>query len=110
MSGGCLDNHFSFNDFLYNSNDLVINGRVNNNSFDNNHWSSYTGYDLDKDGAGDVAYRPVKLYSYIQGQVPESIILMRSFFIDLLNFSEKVSPVFTPENVLDHRPLLNRVL
>jgi len=110
MSGGCLDNNFSFNDFLYNSNDLVINGRVNNNTFDNNYWSSYSGYDLDRDGAGDVAYRPVKLYSYIQSQAPESIILMRSFFIDLLNFSEKVSPVFTPENVLDHRPLINRVL
>lgn len=65
MSGGCLDNYFFFNDFFYNLNDLVINGWVNNNSFDNNYWFSYIGYDFDKDGVGDVVYCLVKLYSYI---------------------------------------------
>ena len=36
--------------------------------FDKNYWSNYTGYDLDKNGIGDVPYRPVKLFSYIVNQ------------------------------------------
>ena len=77
---------------------------MNDNKFDNNYWSSYTGYDLDKDGIGDVPYRPVKLFSYIVNQTPETIVLLRSLFIDILNFSEKVSPVFTPDHLVDASP------
>jgi nitrous oxidase accessory protein len=109
MSGGCLDNVFTRNNFLSNTLDLVINSRVNNNTFNGNFWSEYSGYDLNRDGVGDVPHRPVKLFSYIQAQSPESIVLLRSFFIDLLNFSEKVSPVFTPENVLDQNPLMQAI-
>ncbi|MEZ5041970.1 MAG: nitrous oxide reductase family maturation protein NosD [Saprospiraceae bacterium] len=109
MSGGCLDNTFSQNNFLTNALDLVVKSRVNNNTFDGNFWSDYSGYDLDKDGAGDVPHRPVKLYAYVLTKSPESIVLLRSFFIDLLNFSEKVSPVFTPENVLDNQPLMKAI-
>lgn len=106
MSGGCLDNEFTANNFMTNTLDLVVNSRVNNNTFDGNYWSEYTGYDLDRDGVGDVPHRPVKLFSYVLTKAPESIVLLRSFFIDLLNFSEKVSPIFTPENVLDQQPLM----
>jgi nitrous oxidase accessory protein len=109
MSGGCLDNEFTHNNFLGNTLDLVVNSRVNNNTFNGNFWSEYSGYDLDRDGIGDVPHRPVKLYSYVLAQSSESIVLLRSFFIDLLNFSEKVSPVFTPENVLDQYPLMQAI-
>lgn len=106
MSGGCLDNEFTQNTFTGNTLDLVVNSRVNNNTFNGNYWSEYSGYDLDRDGVGDIPHRPVKLFSYVLSQSEESIVLLRSFFIDLLNFSEKVSPVFTPENVLDEHPLM----
>lgn len=107
MNGGCLDNQFAGNNFMANTLDLVVNSRINNNTFDGNFWSEYTGYDLDKDGVGDVPHRPVKLFSYVLNKAPESMVLLRSFFIDLLNFSEKVSPVFTPKNVLDNQPLIH---
>lgn len=106
MSGGCLDNEFTQNNFTTNTLDLVVNSRINNNTFNGNYWSEYTGYDLNKDGVGDVPHHPVKLFSYVLDQAPESIILLRSFFIDLLNFSEKVSPIFTPKDVLDQQPLI----
>ena len=81
---------------------------MNDNYFDKNYWSSYTGYDLDKDGIGDVPYRPVKLFSYIVNRTPEAIILLRSLFIDIIDFSEKVSPVFTPDELVDKNPLMKR--
>ena len=106
--GACYSNTFERNNFLYNSFDLSYNSKINTNVFKNNYWSSYTGYDLDKDGIGDVAYRPVKLFSYIVNKTPETIILMRSLFIDIIDFSEKVSPVFTPDNLLDESPQMKR--
>jgi len=108
MTGGCVDNHFTSNAFVSNALDMVVKSSVNNNTFDGNYWSEYAGYDLDRDGYGDVPHRPVKLFSYITSQTPESIVLLRSFFVDLLNFAEKVSPVLTPANVLDNKPLLQK--
>nr|WP_321233279.1 nitrous oxide reductase family maturation protein NosD [uncultured Psychroserpens sp.] len=109
VRGACYTNQFVENNFLYNSFDIAYNSKVNDNVFDKNYWSNYTGYDLDKDGIGDVPYRPVKLFSYIVNRTPETIILLRSMFIDIIDFSEKVSPVFTPDNLMDHHPQTKKV-
>ena len=102
--GACYENSFRRNNFLYNSFDLSYNSNVNDNSFEGNHWSNYSGYDLDRDGVGDVPHRPVKLFSYIVNRTPETLILLRSLFMDLIDFSERVSPVFTPDNLADAQP------
>ena len=107
--GACYENDFAQNNFLHNALDLSYNSKINTNKFDNNYWSDYTGYDLDKNGIGDVPYRPVKLFSYIVHRTPESIILLRSLFVDIINFSEKVSPVFTPDNLVDNNPLMKNI-
>lgn len=109
VRGACYTNKFEHNNFLYNSFDLSYNSKLNDNVFNNNYWSNYTGYDLDKNGIGDVPYRPVKLFSYIVNRTPETIILLRSLFIDIIDFSEKVSPVFTPDNLLDSNPLIKKI-
>jgi len=109
FTGGCYKNEFRFNNFLSNSFDLSYNSRLNDNLFEANYWSEYTGYDLDKNGVGDVPYRPVKLFSYIVNQTPETLVLLRSLFVDIINFSEKVSPVFTPDNLLDNKPLMKQI-
>ncbi|WP_230401561.1 nitrous oxide reductase family maturation protein NosD [Hanstruepera ponticola] len=109
VKGACYTNRFIENNFLYNSFDISYNSKVNDNIFDRNYWSNYTGYDLDKDGIGDVPYRPVKLFSYIVNRTPETIILLRSLFIDIIDFSEKVSPVFTPDNLMDNNPQTKRI-
>lgn len=109
VKGACYDNQVIKNNFLYNSFDISYNGRINDNKFDENFWSNYTGYDLDRDGVGDVPYRPVKLFSYIVNRTPEAIILMRSLFIDIIDFSEKVSPVFTPDDLMDENPRMKRI-
>lgn len=109
VRGACYYNVFEKNNFLYNSFDVSYNSRINDNKFDGNYWSNYTGYDLDKNGIGDIPYRPVKLFSFIVNRTPETIILLRSLFIDIIDFSEKVSPVFTPDNLLDENPLLKPI-
>ena len=106
VRGACYGNTFTANNFLHNAFDLSYNSKVNDNRFYRNYWSSYTGYDLDKDGLGDVPYRPVKLYSYIVNRSPETILLLRSLFMDIIDFSERVSPVFTPDDLQDDAPLL----
>ncbi|MCF6168449.1 nitrous oxide reductase family maturation protein NosD [Lutibacter sp.] len=109
IAGACYANIFEKNDFMHNSLDLAYNSKVNDNKFENNYWSEYTGYDLDKDGVGDIPYRPVKLFSYIVNKTPEALVLLRSLFVDIINFSEKVSPVFTPDNLMDKKPIMKRI-
>lgn len=109
VRGACFENIFKYNNFMYNSFDISYNSKINDNLFENNYWSNYTGYDLDKNSIGDVPYRPVKLFSYIVNQTPETIILLRSLFMDLIDFSEKVSPVFTPDKLLDAQPLMKPI-
>ena len=109
IRGGCYQNDFWDNNFFNNTFDVAYDNNVNDNKFRSNYWSDYTGYDLNKDGVGDVPYRPVKLFSYISNRTPESIVLLRSLFIDIMNFSEKVAPVFTPENLIDETPRMEPV-
>jgi len=108
ISGGCQQNNLIANNFLSNSFDLAVHSAGTDNLFDGNFWSDYSGYDLDKNGIGDVPHRPMKLFSYVVSNTPESLVLLRSLFVDILNFSEKVSPIFTPENVVDNKPLLKK--
>ena len=109
VRGACYANDFINNNFLYNSFDLAYNSKLNDNKFENNYWSNYTGYDLDKNGVGDIPFRPVKLFSYVVNRTPEAIILLRSLFIDIIDFSEKVSPVFTPDNLMDNAPKMKMI-
>ena len=109
VRGACYTNTFIHNNFLYNSFDLAYNSNLNDNIFDENYWSNYTGYDLDRNGTGDIPYRPVKLFSYIVNRTPETIILLRSLFMDIIDFSEKVSPVFTPDELVDAKPLMKKI-
>lgn len=108
VAGGCDQNTFIRNNFIGNSFDFAAIGNMSSNRIEQNFWGDYTGYDLDKDGTGDVPYRPVKLFNYIVDQTPETIILMRSLLVEILNFSEKVSPVLTPADVSDALPRMHR--
>ena len=106
IMGSCMDNNFAANNFYTNTFDLTTSGKAGYNTYTGNYWSDYTGYDLDKNGYGDVPYRPVKMFSYLVANVDASIILLRSLFIDILNFAEKVTPIFIPEGLVDPNPLM----
>ncbi|NPA34267.1 MAG: nitrous oxide reductase family maturation protein NosD [Chlorobi bacterium] len=106
--GGSYDNFFYHNNFMGNTFDVAYFGRVNNNRFEENYWNKYTGYDLDRDGFGDVPYRPVDLFTYMVNEIPETIVLLRSFFVQILNFAEQVVPVLTPADIYDPKPLMQK--
>lgn len=104
IMGNCLDNSFSKNNFLANAFDVATNTKHNFNTFNDNYWDAYSGYDLDHDGVGDVPYRPVSLFSYLVEQNEPSLVLVRSFFVDLINIAESIMPVLTPETLQDNSP------
>lgn len=99
-------NRFSRNAFLRNSFDVSTNSRSNVSTFHGNFWDHYEGYDLDHDGFGDVPFHPVRLFSLLVAQHEPSLILLRSFFVDLLDAAERVMPVLTPETLRDDQPLM----
>jgi len=107
LMADATDNTFRRNRFLGNTFDVATNRQTTNSStFLENYWDGYRGYDLDRDGYGDVPFRPVRLFSTLIEQSEPSLILLHSFFIDLLELAERVAPVLTPESLVDSRPLM----
>lgn len=109
IMGNCMDNTFKHNNFISNTFEVATNSKHSYSYFDNNFWSGYTGYDLDRDGIGDVPYSPVSLFSVISSNNPEALILLHSFFIELLEIAEKVFPSLTPETLKDKKPLMKKL-
>ena len=105
LSNG-LDNTFRANVFSRNSFDVGTNGDLENHAFSGNYWDRYEGYDLKRDGAGDVPYRPVSLYAIVTERVPASLFLMHSFMVQLLDRAEKAFPSITPDSVVDSSPAM----
>ena len=106
VQASCDDNNFHHNNFTGNSFDVGTNGTMVLNKFFNNYWDKYEGYDMNKDGIGDVPYHPVSMYSMIVEQNPHALMLMRSFMVSLLDKAEKAIPSLTPENLADNKPMM----
>ena len=106
IQASCMDNVIENNNFLGNTFDVSTNSTLIQNRFIANYWDKYEGYDLNKDGIGDVPYRPLSLFSVIVERNPPAMLLFRSFMVSLLDKSEKILPSLTPENFIDNTPLI----
>lgn len=106
VQASCDDNDFRQNNFHGNSFDVATNGTRSLNKFYNNYWDKYEGYDLNRDGYGDVPYHPVSMYAMVVEQNPTTLILMRSFMVSLMDKAEKAIPSLTPENLVDDKPTM----
>jgi nitrous oxidase accessory protein len=100
------DNDFFRNRFSGNTFDVATNSRSNTSRFNENFWDTYEGYDLDRDGYGDVPFRPVRLFALLVERYQPALVLMRSAFVDLLDVAERILPVLTPETLVDAHPLM----
>ena len=106
VQASCMDNELVNNNFLGNTFDISTNGSLVLNAYNSNYWDKYEGYDLDKNGVGDVPYHPLSLFAVLTEKNPSAMILFRSFMITLLDKSEKVLPSITPDNFIDNTPLM----
>ena len=103
------DGRFTGNEFLRNSFDVATNSRETTTSFAGNYWDDYEGYDLDRDGTGDVPHHPVKLFSLLIAQNEPMLITLRSPFVTLLDLAERALPSITPETLVDASPSMRRL-
>jgi nitrous oxidase accessory protein len=108
IQASCNENTIHQNSFSSNTFDVATNGTLMLNRFYNNYWDKYDGYDLNKDGIGDVPYHPVSMYSMVIEQNPNAAILMRSFMVTLLEKAEKAIPSLTPVEMADEKPVMKR--
>lgn len=106
IQASCMEVNIFRNNFQANSFDVGTNGNLVLNTFNNNYWDKYEGYDLNRDKLGDIPYRPVSLYAMIIEQNPPAMILFRSLMTSLLDKTEKILPSLTPENLKDEHPLM----
>jgi nitrous oxidase accessory protein len=109
LMANSMDNYFYDNNFVANSFDISTNSRQNFNTFEKNYWADYDGYDLDKDGFGDVPFRPVTMFSMMIESHPTSLVLLHSLFIDILNIAESIIPAITPEALTDSKPRMRMI-
>lgn len=106
LQASCDGNSFTMNNFTGNTFDFATNGSLVLNRVNGNYWDKYQGYDLNRDGIGDLPYRPVNLFTMIVERIPPAILLWRSFLVFLLDRAEKIFPAVTPENLKDESPSL----
>ena len=104
IQASCTEDTITGNNFINNTFDIATNGTLQLNNFKGNYWDKYEGYDLNRDGTGDIPYRPVSMYSLIVERNPASLILLRSFMSGLMDKAEKVIPSLTPEQLKDEQP------
>jgi nitrous oxidase accessory protein len=100
-------NLFTRNILSGNSFDVTTNSSFNPNEFKENYWDKYNGYDINRDGIGDVPYYPVRLFAYLVEKDPPLIILLHSFFIYVLEIAENLMPSIVPDSIIDSSPLMN---
>jgi nitrous oxidase accessory protein len=95
---------FTANGFERNTFDVTVNSRSVTATFAGNWWAAYRGWDLDRDGTGDVPHHPVRLFALLADRTEPALLLQRSLFVRLLDMAERAVPVLTPRDVADRTP------
>ncbi len=97
---------FERNTFSGNTFDMTTNGDLVLTTLKGNYWDRYRGYDLDRDGHGDVPYRPLSIFAMVAERMPYTMVLARSLMVNLLDQGERIVPTLTPAALLDGSPLM----
>lgn len=97
---------FTGNTFSGNTFDVSTNGSLKDNVMEGNYWDRYTGYDLDRDGHGDVPHRPLGFFPLLVERMPYAMVFSRSLFVSLLDRAERLIPSLSPEDLKDDGPLM----
>ncbi len=103
--GGSEDNEITSNAFVENRIQIKFVA-ARDQSWEGNYWSDYGGWDVDGDGAGEVAYRSNTLVDALLFKYPLAKLLLTSPAFQLLALVERELPVITVPKAVDSAPLM----
>lgn len=109
LNASTVDGAVTKNNFVGNTFDVASNSQDATTVLAGNFWDSYRGYDLNRDGVGDVPFHPVRLFSMIVERNEPALVLLRSAFVALLDATERVLPVITPRLMVDATPAMRKI-
>jgi len=106
------DNVVTGNAFIENEEPAATHGRgqLTNNTFARdgvgNYWSDYTGFDLDRDGIGDLAHEPQSLFGEMLAREPNLRLFVHSPAQQAIEFTARAFPELRPRaTLIDPAPL-----
>ena len=105
-------NIFRHNEFVDNLTQIVVSGgkTANRNVWENNYWSDYQGFDLDKNGVGDTPYEVYAYADRLWQDEPYAQFFKGSPMLEVLDFLERLAPLSEPRLLVrDREPALSPV-
>ena len=110
LNGGCDGNLFVRNNFINNLSDLLLDVSDLETRWADagggNYWSSYRGYDLDRDGIGDLPYPIQNVFQILETRVPEVRFYLLSPAAEVLKAAERALPILRLGDAQDPRPAM----
>jgi len=105
-------NAFLRNQFVSNHSQLQVEGGGNALEVDwnGNSFDDYAGYDMDRDGFGDIPYELRRLSSQLESTYPQLQFFRGAITLELLDAISSLFPMVEPETTLiDPRPMVGAV-
>ena len=110
LNGGCDENIFYDNNFINNLSELLLDVSDRETRWANddngNFWTRYRGYDLDRDGIGDIPFVIQNVFQILESDVPEVRFYLLSPAAELLRAAEETLPILKIGDAKDPRPLI----
>ncbi|MCL1791473.1 MAG: right-handed parallel beta-helix repeat-containing protein [Peptococcaceae bacterium] len=109
------DNLFFENNFIDNLQPVAMPaGRVGDDNLFykdgvGNYWDDYRGFDLDRDGIGDIPHKTGDPFTFLMAKSPGVRLFLSSPAATALEFSERMFPVVHIPKVVDPYPLTEPV-
>ena len=108
LNGGCDENRFAANNFLGNLTELLLDvsdlETLWADDEGGNHWSTYRGYDLDRNGLGDVPFSIQNVFQVLESDVPEVRFYLLSPAAEVLKAAEEGLPILRLGDAQDPAP------
>lgn len=104
---------FRGNSFIenYEQASLTRNQNPNNDYWNGNYWSDYSGFDKDGDGIGDLPYSANQVFEDIIDDKPNLRVFLYSPAINTLTYATEAFPILKPEpNLIDNTPSLKPIM
>jgi nitrous oxidase accessory protein len=110
LNGGSDRNSFLRNNFINNLSELLldVSDRETRWADDSggNFWSDHSGYDLDRDGTGDLPFSIQNVFQVMESRTPEVRFYLLSPAARILELAENTLPILNLGDARDPAPLM----